>query len=135
MTSPEEQILNAPDSDYMNQDQLAFFKNRLVMLYEMTTQRVQEAKHLMANPPEFNDEADRASWEEECSTSLRILDRELKLLPKIKQSLERIRLGEYGYCLESGDPIGVPRLLARPTAEYSAEVKADLEFKERAYRD
>lgn len=131
----QEQILKAPESDYMDEQQLAFFKNLLVELYETTNDRILEAKAQIANPPEFNDEADRASWEEECSTSLRIVDREQKLLPKIKQSLERIRLGTYGYCLDSDEPIGVPRLLARPTAEYCAEVKADMEMKERVYRD
>lgn len=130
-----EQILEAPEADYMNAEQLEFFRQLLKELYETTDERIQEAKAQMANPPEINDDADRASWEEECNTSLRILDREQKLLPKIKLSLERIRLGEYGYCLETGEPIGIPRLLARPTAEYCAEVKADLEFKERVYKD
>ncbi|BFM17734.1 RNA polymerase-binding protein DksA [Maricurvus nonylphenolicus] len=131
----EEQIKQAPESDYMNEEQLEFFRCLLLELHESTKNRIQEAKRQMATPPEFNDENDRASWEEECSTSLRILDREQKLLPKISQSLERIRLGNYGYCLESDEPIGVPRLLARPTAEYCAEVKAQMEYKEQAYRD
>ncbi|WP_339890082.1 TraR/DksA family transcriptional regulator [Neptuniibacter pectenicola] len=131
----EEQIIKAPKSDYMNAAQLEFFRRRLTQLHETINERIQEAKHKMATPPELNDDSDRASWEEECSTSLRILDREQKLLPKIVQSLERIRLGTYGYCLESDEPIGIPRLLARPTAEYCADVKADRELKERIYRD
>lgn len=131
----EEQIKKAPEEDYMNNDQLQFFRHRLIELYEITSARIDDAKLQMANPPEINDEVDRAAWEEECSIALRIVDREQKLLPKIKQSLERIRRGEYGYCLESDEPIGIPRLLARPTAEYCAEVKADLEHKEHVYRD
>ena len=130
----QEQVLKAPASDYMNAEQLAFFKNLLIELHHSTSKRIEESKQAMASPPEFNDESDRASWEEECSTSLRILDREQKLLPKIVQSLERIRLGSYGYCLTSEEPIGIARLLARPTAEFCAEVKADMEFKEQAYR-
>lgn len=131
----EEQILKAPESDYMNVEQLAFFKKRLIELHESISERIDETKSQIANPPEFNDESDRASWEEECAISLRILDREQKLMPKILQSLERIRFGTYGYCLESDEPIGIPRLLARPTAEYCADIKNDMEFKERAYRD
>lgn len=131
----KEQILKASKSDYMNTEQLEYFRSLLMQLHESISGRIQEAKNKMASPPELNDDSDRASWEEECSTSLRILDREQKLLPKIIQSLERIRLGTYGYCLESDEPIGIPRLLARPTAEYCADVKTDRELKERAYRD
>lgn len=131
----EAQIKKAPESEYMNDAQLAFFRQRLIELHEATNVRIQEAKDQMATPPEFNDDNDRASWEEQNSISLRILDREQKLLPKILQSLERIRLGDYGYCLESGEPIGILRLLARPTAEYCAEVKAVKEIKEHSYRD
>ncbi len=84
----------------------------------------------MASPISSSDANDRASSEEQSNLALRIVDREQKLLPKIRQSLERIRLGDYGYCQESGEPIGIPRLLARPTAEYCAEVKALKEIKE-----
>lgn len=131
----EEQIREAPESDYMNKEQLLFFKNRLLELYESTDVRIKEARDQMASPSDLSDANDRASWEEQSAISLRIVEREQKLLPKIRQSLERIRLGEYGYCLESGEPIGIPRLLARPTAEYCAEVKAVSELKENHYKD
>lgn len=131
----EEQLLKAPDSDYMNEDQLAFFKQRLIDLYESTTERIKEIKDQIASPTGLSDESDRASWEEQSNIALRIVEREQKLLPKIRQSLERIRLGDYGYCMESGEPIGIPRLLARPTAEYCAEVKFVNELKEDHYRD
>lgn len=134
-TLTEDQIKQAAESDYMNTEQLDFFKHQLLLLHESTEARIQEAKSQMASPPELNDDSDRTSWEEECSTSLRILDREQKLLSKIRQSLERIRSGTYGYCLESDEPIGIPRLLARPTAEYCAEVKARMEYREQSYRD
>lgn len=71
---------------------------------------------------------------EQSDIALRIVEREQRLLPKIQQALKRIRLGTYGYCLESGEPIGIPRLLARPTAEYCADVKALKEIKEHQYR-
>ena len=129
----EAQIKEAPESDYMNEQQLAFFKQKLIELHESTGVRIQEAKDQMANPSDLSDANDRASWEEQSNIALRIVEREQKLLPKIRQSLERIRLGTYGYCLESGAPIGIPRLLARPTAEYCAEVKAVNELKENHY--
>ena len=132
----EEQVQEASESDYMNTEQLAFFRNKLIKLYEATNIRVQEAKNQIANPlDDLSDSNDRASWEERASVAFRIVDREQKLLPKIKQSLERIRLGNYGYCLESDEPIGIPRLLARPTAEYCAEVKEVQELKETRYKD
>ena len=131
----EEQIKTAPESDYMNTEQLEFFKNRLLELHESTGVRIREAKEQMSSPLDTSDANDRASWEEQANIALRIVEREQKLLPKILQALERIRLGDYGYCLESGEPIGIPRLLARPTAEYCAEVKAVQELKEDHYRD
>lgn len=131
----EEQIKQAPEQDYMNLAQLNFFKTLLINLHETTQDHIQEAKDQMANPMELSDESDRASWEEQCAISLRIVDREQKLLPKIQEALERIRMGDYGYCLESGDPIGIPRLLIRPTAEYCADVKAVKEIKEHAYKN
>ena len=131
----EEQILKAPKSKYMNEEQLAFFKQRLLDLHESTCQQIEDAKKRMVSPMDFSDPSDRASSEEQSGIALRIVDREQKLIPKIRQALERIRLGEYGYCLETGEPIGVPRLLARPTAEFGAEVKTLKEMKEHQYSD
>ena len=131
----EEQILKARKSDYMNTDQLEFFRQRLIDLHSTTCARIQEAKDQMVSPMDFSDPSDRATCEEQSAIALRIVDREQKLLPKIQQSLERIRLGEYGYCEETGEPIGIPRLLARPTAEYCAEVKTLKEMKEHHYKD
>ncbi|MFT7388579.1 MAG: DnaK suppressor protein [Candidatus Endobugula sp.] len=128
-----EKILAATEKDYMNEDQLAFFKHLLLELYESTLIRVEEAKKQMSPPSDLSDVSDRATWEEQSSIALRIVEREQKLLPKIKQSLTRIHSDTFGYCLESGEPIGIPRLLIRPTAEYSAEVKAIQEIKEHKY--
>ena len=131
----EEMILAACDSQYMNPEQLDFFKQRLLDLHKSTCSRIDEARNKLVNPMDSSDSSDRASSEEQSSIALRIVDREQKLLPKIQQSLERIRLGEYGYCMESGEPIGIPRLLARPTAEYCTEVKTLKEMKEHHFRD
>jgi DnaK suppressor protein len=65
----------------------------------------------------------------------RVRDRERKLLKKIDQSLARIESGDYGYCLETGDPIGIPRLLARPTAELCIEAQEKHEQRERLFAD
>lgn len=133
--SPMEQsILEAPESEYMNDAQLEFFRNRLIDLHDATRHRIRETKELMSVQPELGDETDRASWEEQCAISLRIVDREQKLLPKIQLALERIRQGTYGYCLETGEPIGIPRLLVRPTAEFCADVKEIKELKEHMFR-
>jgi DnaK suppressor protein len=81
------------------------------------------------------DPADRATIEEEHALELRTRDRERKLLKKIKQSLDRIEAGDYGYCEETGDPIGIPRLLARPTATLSLEAQQRRELRQKLYGD
>jgi DnaK suppressor protein len=129
-----EQILTATEKDYMNDDQLLFFKNLLLELYESTLARAEEAKKQISPPSDLSDVSDRATWEEQSSIVLRIVEREQKLLPKIKQSLARIYNHNFGYCLESGEPIGIPRLLVRPITEYCAEVKAIKEIKENNYK-
>ncbi|WP_096086905.1 TraR/DksA C4-type zinc finger protein [Agaribacterium haliotis] len=130
----EQQLLEAPEEDYMNSEQLAFFKHLLQQLHQSTGLRIQQAKTQMSAPINSSDPNDRATNEEQSSIALRIVEREQKLLPKIQQALERIRLGSYGYCLESEEPIGIRRLLARPTAEFCAEVKELKEKKEHHYR-
>ncbi|MFD2167182.1 TraR/DksA family transcriptional regulator [Thalassotalea euphylliae] len=131
--SLREKILESPPSDYMNDEQLAYFRELLVELHDTTRERIREAKEQMLSPPDLSDISDRATWEEQCAILMRIVDREQRLLPKIQQSLERIRLGEYGYCVETGEPIGIPRLLARPTAEFCADVKLCQELQEHNY--
>ena len=129
----EQQITDASEADYMNEEQLAFFKQRLIDLHDSTRERIRDAKDQMRAHPDLSDISDRASWEEQCAILMRIVDREQKLLPKIQQALERIRHQEYGYCLETGEPIGIRRLLARPTAELCADVKQIQELKEHVF--
>lgn len=131
----EEQITKAPDSEYMNHAQLDFFRAKLLELHESICDRIEEARERMDSPMDYSDPNDRASCEEQSYIELRIIEREQKVIPKIQKSLERIRLGTYGYCEESGEPIGIPRLLARPTAEYYAEVKTIKEIKEHHYNN
>jgi len=118
---------------YMNAQQLAFFSDRLITLKRETLGRIYAAQKRLGERLELNDDADLAQYEEQSRMALRIVDRETKLLHKIDAALARIRSGEYGYCLESGEPIGIDRLLIRPTAEYCAEVKTQMEEKEKHY--
>ena len=131
----EKQIKRAPKKDYMNEDQLAFFKERLLDLKRETIQHIEDARQRLAEAERETDELDRALSEEENRLRLRIADRESKLLPKIDEALDRIQTGDYGYCEETGEPIGVERLLLRPTATLCAEAKARQERMERNFRD
>ncbi|WP_042152003.1 MULTISPECIES: TraR/DksA C4-type zinc finger protein [unclassified Pseudoalteromonas] len=130
----EQRIIDAPEEEYMNEEQLAFFKKKLIELHDITREHIREAKEQMLSPPDITDLSDKATWEEQCGMLIRIVEREQRLLPKIQQALERIRIETYGYCLESGEPIGVRRLLARPTADFCADVKTMMENKEHMYQ-
>ena len=119
----EAALLKMPASAYMNADQLAFFRSRLeAMRDEMLSNAANTGAALKENE-NFADPNDRASMEEEHMLEQRVRDRERKQLKKINSALKRIESGEYGWCEETGDPIGLPRLLARPTAEYSIEAQ------------
>lgn len=131
----EAEILKMADKDYMNAAQLAFFKNRLLTMKEEILINARETgEHLKENEV-FADPNDRATVEEENMLEQRVRDRERKLLKKIDASLARIESGEYGFCLETGEPIGVARLIARPTAELSIEAQEKHERLERLYAD
>ncbi len=124
-----------PPEDYMNEVQLQYFKAKLLAMRAEILQHARETgEHLKENEV-FADPNDRATIEEENMLEQRVRDRERKLLKKIEQSLARIESGEYGYCLETGEPIGIPRLLARPTAELSIEAQEKHERMERLYAD
>ena len=131
--STEEDLLNDLPENYMNKEQLLFFKNKLNGLAdELRTNAGETTEHLRETDI-FPDPADRASIEEENSLELRTRDRERKLLRKIEQALGRISSGDYGYCEESGDPIGLRRLLARPTATLSLEAQQRREKRQRQF--
>ena len=131
----ESEILRAPASQYMNSAQLAFFRARLLaMQRELLEKAGLTSEHLREHDIE-PDPTDQATIEEEYALELRARDRERKLLKKIEQSLRRIDDGSYGYCEETGDAIGVPRLLARPTATLTIEAQARRELKQKLYGD
>ena len=130
------EVLAMPDSEYMNDVQMAFFRLKLVGLKQGILNNAGETtEHLREDTVVVPDPADRATIEEEHALELRTRDRERKLLKKIEQSIARIDAGDYGYCDETGEPIGVGRLLARPTATLSLEAQQRRELKQRMFGD
>jgi DnaK suppressor protein len=131
----EVELLKAPDKDYMNEAQLAFFRQRLIELRDQLLQNADDTgEHLRENET-TTDPSDRATLEEEYTLELRTRDRERKLLKKVEKSIKLIDDGSYGYCDETGEPIGIPRLLARPTATLSLEAQERRERVQKLYGD
>ncbi len=129
-------VLAMPESEYMNDVQLAFFRRKLSMLKaDMLANAGETTEHLREDTAVVPDPADRATIAEEPALELRTRDRERKLLKKIEQSIARIDANDYGYCDETGEPIGVPRLLARPTASLSLEAQQRRELKQKMFGD
>ncbi len=132
----DEEILAMPEAEYMNDVQLAFFRRKLVELKQGILDNAGETtEHLREDTVVVPDPADRATIEEEHALELRTRDRERKLLKKIEQSINLIDAGDYGYCDETGEPIGVGRLLARPTATLSLEAQQRRELKQKMFGD
>jgi DnaK suppressor protein len=131
----EAELLGMPESDYMNEAQLGFFRIRLQQMEKDLLANADETTEHLRETVTVPDPADRATIEEEHALELRTRDRERKLLKKIQQSLARIDSGDYGYCEETGEPIGVPRLLARPTATLSLEAQQRRELRQKLYGD
>ena len=131
----EEEILKAPEKDYMNEAQLAFFRKKLLELRDQLLQNADDTgEHLRENEV-TTDPSDRATLEEEYTLELRTRDRERKLLKKVEKSLRLIDDGSYGWCEETGEPIGVPRLIARPTATLSLDAQERRERVQKHYGD
>jgi len=132
----DEEVLSMPDSEYMNDTQMAFFRMKLSQLKtDILANAEGTTEHLREDTVVVPDPADRATIEEEHALELRTRDRERKLLKKIEQSITRIDAGDYGYCDETGEPIGVGRLLARPTATLSLEAQQRRELKQKMFGD
>ncbi len=131
----EQDILQDSGEDYMTPEHLEFFKQRLLhMKQELIANATATSQHLQeqeATP----DPADRATLEEEYALELRTRDRERKLLQKIDQAVARIEHGEYGYCEDTGEPIGLQRLMARPTATLSLEAQERRERLKKQFAD
>ena len=132
----EEELLAMPENEYMNDKQLEFFRARLQGLKDdLLSNAGETTEHLREDTTIVPDPADRATIEEEHALELRTRDRERKLLKKISQSLARIDAGDYGFCDETGEPIGLGRLIARPTATLSLEAQQRRELKQKMFGD
>lgn len=132
----EAELLAMPESEYMNDKQLDFFRYKLQTLKDdLLSNAGETTEHLREDTSIVPDPADRATIEEEHALELRTRDRERKLLKKISQSLARIDAGDYGFCDETGEPIGLGRLIARPTATLSLEAQQRRELKQKMFGD
>lgn len=126
-----------PDEEYMSPQQLEYFRRKLLKWREELMAEAQETlEHLRDESyQDVGDEADRASRESDHSLELRTRDRYRKLLRKIDGALSRIEDGSYGWCEDTGEPIGLPRLEARPIATMTVDAQERREHKERVLAD
>ncbi|RJS95139.1 TraR/DksA C4-type zinc finger protein [Salinisphaera sp. Q1T1-3] len=129
----EDEIRAMPHSEYMNEAQQRFFRALLLSLRGEVLERERDIRERLNDSGTIADPGDRALIEESRWLDLRLRDREAKLREKIDASLRDIRRGDYGWCEISGEPIGIARLLARPTATTCADVKTDAETRERIF--
>ena len=135
-TLTDDEVKAMPDAEYMNDLQMAFFRHKLSILkQDIHNSAGATTEHLREDTSVVPDPADRATIEEEHALELRTRDRERKLLKKIEQSIGRIDSGDYGYCDETGEAIGVGRLIARPTASLSLEAQQRRELKQKMFGD
>jgi DnaK suppressor protein len=124
------------DEPFMNERQLEYFKEKLQKWKEDILRESRETvTHLQLETENHPDLADRASSETDRALELRTRDRQRKLIAKIDEALRRIEEGAYGYCEETGEPIGLARLEARPIATLSVEAQERHERRERVHRD
>ena len=121
---------------FMNERQRDYFRAKLLAWREDILKEAKETlQHLQEENQNHPDLADRASSETDCAIELRARDRQRKLIAKIDEALTRIDDGTYGYCEETGEPISLRRLEARPIATLSVEAQERHERRERVYRD
>lgn len=124
------------DGPFMNERQREYFRNKLLAWKEEILREARETLTALANDnSSLADAADRASSETDRSIELRARDRQRKLIAKIDAALSRIEDGTYGYCEETGEPIGLKRLDARPIATLSLDAQERHERREKIYRD
>lgn len=133
MTEPE--ILAQPESEYMSKEQLAFFREKLVELRAQILHNATDTGEHLRDTEVATDPSDRATQEEEYTLELRTRDRERKLLKKVDKVLRMVDDGSFGWCEETGEPIGLARLIARPTATLSIEAQERRERMQKLYGD
>jgi DnaK suppressor protein len=131
----EAEILKQPESEYMSKVQLAFFKEKLTELRSTIIHNATDTGEHLRDVEVATDPSDRATQEEEYTLELRTRDRERKLLKKVDKVIRMIDDGSFGWCEETGEPIGLPRLIARPTATLSIEAQERRERKQKLFGD
>ena len=131
----EQELLCMPEAAYMDATQLGFFRDLLLSQRTELQARISSEFELMQQFEPSSDLSDLGTVEEQRQWQLRLLEREKKLLDKIDEALERIARGEYGWCRDTGEPIGLKRLLLRPTATLCIEAKERQERQERHIRE
>ena len=129
----EAEVIKQAKTDYMSKEQLEFFRQKLLELQQELRDNAGATTEHLRELSVAPDPADRATQEEEHALELRTRDRERKLLKKVEGALFRIEDGSYGYCEETGEPIGIQRLLARPTATLTIEAQERREMKQKMY--
>lgn len=135
-TSHLESYVPSEDEEFMNPRQVAYFKGKLLNWKEEILEGARETMgNLAEESSNHPDVADRASSESDRAIELRARDRQRKLISKIDSALRRIEDGTYGYCEDSGEPISLKRLDARPIATLSIEAQERHERREKVYRD
>ncbi|HSX89202.1 MAG TPA: RNA polymerase-binding protein DksA [Pseudomonas sp.] len=133
-TLTDAELLAQPADDYMNDAQQAFFRELLLRERRELQLRIAEEFEGLRERDTSSDPADIGSAEEQRQWQLRLLEREKKLLDKIDSALDRLARGEYGWCRETGEAIGLKRLLLRPTASLCIEAKERQEQREKHMR-
>ncbi|HEY1880090.1 MAG TPA: RNA polymerase-binding protein DksA [Caulobacteraceae bacterium] len=132
----DEEYRPSEDEPFMNDRQLEYFKNKLLdWKDEILRESRETVTHLQSETENHPDLADRASSETDRALELRTRDRQRKLIAKIDEAMRRIDEGAYGYCEETGEPIGLARLEARPIATLGVEAQERHERRERVHRD
>jgi DnaK suppressor protein len=131
----EAEILKQPESEYMSKAQLAFFREKLTELRGTIIHNATDTGEHLRDVEVATDPSDRATQEEEYTLELRTRDRERKLLKKVDKVIRMIDDGSFGWCEETGEPIGLPRLIARPTATLSIEAQERRERKQKLFGD
>jgi DnaK suppressor protein len=129
----EEQILNASEDEYMSNEQLDFFRQRLLEMRQSLTAPQESVDITSLDVERAADESDRATQEEQYWIQVHMKEREAMLIRDIDKALHRVRTGDYGFCEDTGDEIGIERLLIRPTSRYTAEAQARRELQIRQY--
>lgn len=127
----EQELLAEPSANYMNEKQQAFFHSLLMRQRDELQQRLSNEFDELREHEPSSDPSDIGTAEEQRQWQLRLMEREKKLLDKIDEALENLARGDYGWCKETGEPIGLQRLLLRPTATLSVEAKERQESQER----